>query len=79
MALGRTQDRSLMEELGAGGSLQDLMEKGPLFRRGSHCGECMFLTTELSVKKIYPQALQIIVWKDFPAAAWTPLVVLWSD
>lgn len=53
-----------MEELGARGS-QDLMGKGLLFRRGSCCGECVFLKTKVSMKKIYPRASQIIVRRDF--------------
>lgn len=53
-----------MEELEARGS-QDLMGKGPLFRRGSCCGECVFLKNKTQYEKIYPQASQIIVWKDF--------------
>lgn len=65
MALGRTQGGSLMEELGAGGSLQDPMEKGPLFRRGSHCGEWMFLTTELSVKKSAPKPCKSVFGRIF--------------
>lgn len=31
------------------------MEKGPLFRRGSYCGECMFLKTKLSMEKSIPK------------------------
>lgn len=69
MALNKTKDRSLMEQLGARGSLQDLMEKGPLFRRGSHCGGMYVINNRSQYRKIYPQALHIVVWEDFPAAA----------
>lgn len=54
--LNKTKGRSVMEELGARGSLQDLMEKGPLFRRGFYCGECIFLKTKLSMEKSIPKS-----------------------
>lgn len=77
MALGRTQGRSLMEELGAAGSLQDLMEKGPLFRRRSHGGEWMFLTTELMWKHLSPSLANWCL-EGFSCCCLDTLVLLWS-
>lgn len=34
------------------------------------------LNNRTQYENIYLQALQIVVWKDFPAAAWIPLVLL---
>lgn len=66
-----------MEQLGARGSLQDLMEKGPLFRRGSHCGECILLVTHLNIEKSIPKPCTLLFGRIFLLLL--PLVLLLSN
>lgn len=52
--------------------------KGALIQEGIPLWGMDVLNHRTQCEKICPQALKMSVWKDFPAAAGTPLVLLWS-